>query len=44
LKKYNTLENQNRNLSKAKEIKKRKQRVEKLTFVKNVQQDMIAGR
>lgn len=42
LKKYSTLENQNSNMSKDIEIKKLKERIEELEFVKDFQQDMIA--
>jgi transposase len=43
LKKYSTLVQQNTGTSKLDEIKKLKERIEELAFVKNFQQDFIAG-
>ncbi|WP_170062736.1 hypothetical protein [Polaribacter filamentus] len=43
MKKYSNLENQNNNTNKDKEIKKLKEGIEELEFVKNFQQDMIPG-
>jgi transposase len=42
LKKYSTLVQQNNGMSKLDEIKKRKERIEELEFVKDFQQDIIA--
>jgi transposase len=42
LKKYSTLELQNKSMSKEDEIKKLKERIEELEFVKDFQQDVIA--
>lgn len=42
LKKYSTLHQQNTGMSKEKEIKKLKERIEELEFVKDFQQDIIA--
>jgi transposase len=42
LKKYSTLVQQNTGMSKLDEIKKRKERIEELEFVKDFQQDIIA--
>jgi transposase-like protein len=42
LKKYSTLEQQNTGMGKQDEIKKLKERVEELEFVKDFQQDIIA--
>ncbi len=42
LKKYSTLEQQNTGMSKQDEIKKLKERIEELEFVKDFQQDVIA--
>lgn len=42
LNKYSTLQQQNTGMSKLKEIKKLKERIEELEFVKDFQQDIIA--
>ena len=42
LKKYSTLDQQNTNMSKQDEIKKLKEKIEELEFVKDFQQDIIA--
>jgi transposase len=42
LKKYSTLELQNKSMSKEDEIKKLKERIEELEFIKDFQQDVIA--
>jgi len=42
IKKYSTLVQQNTSVSKLEEIKKLKERIEELEFVKDFQQDIIA--
>jgi transposase len=42
LKKYNTVVNQNTGMSKLNEIKKLKERIEELEFVKDFQKDVFA--